>query len=323
MTLLPSDRKAAAFFFFSSRGDSDSEGELESLSSLVLHDDQVFSSAEEASEYELSDHENDTPATAKFLLRPKYGREYFYKTTDDREAASKIKAKPIKPKREDRKPTEKTTITPSTRKEEDLILTRGDITKKLTEILTLRGRKSIDRREQVDALKELADVAKKLKLPSLEAHLKLQVASAIFDIMVGQATIAMPRDLWGEALTMLNEALTLADENPVIVLDSKLVDTAPTEDVAFSMHLSLSPFVTKLEYELTKALQLVDYRDAEEYQQRVDDELEFLKLAERAQDYYHRNELYSHCIHLALRQLEHVFFRTDDEHSHLLMFPQF
>ncbi|KAL0223602.1 hypothetical protein P9112_002992 [Eukaryota sp. TZLM1-RC] len=327
--LLPSHQGAAALFFFSTRGDTDSESEVESVSSLSIHGDNVFSSAEESFDSDFSDADNEQPTTSRFLNRPKLGRAYFLKSTQDREAASQTKAKPVKPtkpKREERKPIEKPKIeaTPEEGEEERLLLSSADIVKRLNEILSLRGRKSVDKRDQVESLRELAEVAQKLELPSLEAHLKLQVVSAIFDIMVGQASAsAMPQNLWQDACTLLNEALALAEEHEDVVLDSKTLTEENSEEVAedqtLSMHLSLLPFVIKLEYELSKALQLIDYR-ADDYKSRVADEWKFLQLAERAQNYFDSRRMSSHSMQVALRRVEHLHFRTPNNEGQLLNF---
>ncbi|KAL0210664.1 hypothetical protein RCL1_005100 [Eukaryota sp. TZLM3-RCL] len=322
--LLPLDPGAAAkFFFFDAYTDTDLESVTSEAAPSV-----TYSSAEESSDVDLSDAETDQPSVPRFLNRPKLGREYFLKSTDDREAATKVKAKVTKPKREERKLERvdhvPVSITPQKIQEE--FLSRGDINKKLLEVNALRGRKSVDKQEIVITLLKLVESAKRLKFPALVANLKLHVVSAIFDMLIGQVgSIAMPQNQWQAACKLMNEALELAEEHSEVVLDSKaLLDR--TEDAGIDSiivsPLSLLPFILKLEQELTKSLQITDYRSAD-YQSRLDDELDFLKLTERAQKYYQKEKLSHHLIQVSQRQLEHLYFKTPNNLNNLLAFGEF
>eukprot|EP00193_Tetraselmis_chui_P013756 CAMPEP_0177770216 /NCGR_PEP_ID=MMETSP0491_2-20121128/10794_1 /TAXON_ID=63592 /ORGANISM="Tetraselmis chuii, Strain PLY429" /LENGTH=962 /DNA_ID=CAMNT_0019287391 /DNA_START=118 /DNA_END=3006 /DNA_ORIENTATION=+ len=203
-------------------------------------------------------------------------------------------------------------------KKKDKILTMKpeDITyvmvrNKLQEININRGKKGTDRKEQVEMLTYLASISKG---PSQKLEVLLQIVGALFDINPSLST-TMATPLWKRCVKTILEILDVLAENPHISIDDKAevveYEDEPPADTEGGVKVwgNLVAFVERLDDEMFKVLQVTDPH-TNEYLERLKDEPVFLALASLTTDYVVRIGDYASVSRLALRRMEHLYYKT-------------
>ena len=89
------------------------------------------------------------------------------------------------------------------------------IAAKLREVVTVRGKKGVDRQEQVDMLQYLAGVAKG---PAQRTQALVHLVSALFDVNPSMAS-HMAAPLWRRCVSTLFEVVDLLAAHPYIAMD--------------------------------------------------------------------------------------------------------
>eukprot|EP00891_Asterochloris_glomerata_P007222 jgi/Astpho2/7222/fgenesh1_pm.00113_%23_10_t len=186
------------------------------------------------------------------------------------------------------------------------------VTKKLKEIVMARGKKGVDRNEQVDMLTYLATVAKG---PVQKMDVLIQVVSALFDINPSMSThMAVP--LWKRCVGTLLEVLQLLQDEHWIQVDEFYEPPAedrledPPAGQPAKVWGNLVGFLERLDDEHFKSLQVIDPH-TNAYLERMKDEPLFLALAQKVTDYLERQNDERNQAKVALRRVEHFYYKTD------------
>jgi translation initiation factor 3 subunit C len=90
-----------------------------------------------------------------------------------------------------------------------------------------------------------------------------------------------------------------------------VVDDEVDEDGVLHVPGELAAFVLRMSSQFTKALQKTDPHTFD-YVNRLEDESLFLELAEKTQAYYERQGDHNNATRLALRRMEHLYYKHDD-----------
>ncbi|BDA51264.1 Eukaryotic translation initiation factor 3 subunit C [Coccomyxa sp. Obi] len=185
------------------------------------------------------------------------------------------------------------------------------VNKKLQEIVLSRGKKGIDRQDQVDMLTYLATVAKG---PYQKVEVLVHVVSALFDINPSMSTHMVPA-LWRRCIGVLFEVLELLEANPHIIMDEHYegndeMTEEPEAGVDVRVWGNMVAFLERLDDEHFKSLQVIDPH-TNQYLDRLKDEPLFLALAQKVSDHFTRIGDTKSLARVALRRMEHFYYKTD------------
>eukprot|EP00882_Tetradesmus_deserticola_P006590 GHRQ01006939.1.p1 GENE.GHRQ01006939.1~~GHRQ01006939.1.p1 ORF type:complete len:782 (+),score=486.53 GHRQ01006939.1:187-2532(+) len=187
------------------------------------------------------------------------------------------------------------------------------VAKKLRDIATSRGRKGTDKQEQVEMLQFLANVAK--GVPQ-KLEVLLQLVGSLFDLSPGISNY-MKVGLWKRCMLVMLEIMDTLTANQNIVLDDtaepsedRTAEPVAGEDGMIRVWGNLVAFVERLDDEMFKSLQVIDPH-THEYMARLRDEPVFLALAQKVHDYLARIGDTRNQPKVALRIIEHFYFKTD------------
>uniref|UniRef100_A0A383WAN8 Eukaryotic translation initiation factor 3 subunit C n=1 Tax=Tetradesmus obliquus TaxID=3088 RepID=A0A383WAN8_TETOB len=184
---------------------------------------------------------------------------------------------------------------------------------KLREIVTSRGRKGTDKQEQVEMLQFLANVAK--GVPQ-KLEVLLQLVGSLFDLSPGISNY-MKVGLWKRCMLVMLEIMDTLQANETIVLDDsaepseeRTAEPVAGEDGKVRVWGNLVAFVERLDDEMFKSLQVIDPH-THEYMARLRDEPVFLALSQKVHDYLARIGDVRNQPKVALRLIEHFYYKTD------------
>ncbi|CAL8466376.1 g5912 [Coccomyxa elongata] len=185
------------------------------------------------------------------------------------------------------------------------------VNKKLQEIVLSRGKKGIDRQDQVDMLTYLATVAKG---PYQKVEVLVHVVSALFDINPSMSTHMVPA-LWRRCIGVLFEVLELLEANPHIIMDEHFegndeMTEEPEAGVDVRVWGNMVAFLERLDDEHFKSLQVIDPH-TNQYLDRLKDEPLFLALAQKVSEHFTRIGDTKSLARVALRRMEHFYYKTD------------
>lgn len=187
----------------------------------------------------------------------------------------------------------------------------------LKTISELRGKKNIDKAEQVAVLESLLeDVLPTQKLFEIITVYQM-LLSVRFDALLNQ--LYMPIDLWKQNEKDLTDFLLLLEKLVGQYWVSEL--GVPTDDIDLEPPAnengvkvilgSVAALVERLDDEFTRSLQNADPHSIE-YIERLKDEAGLYALIVRAQVYVELTTSVSeHLARIALRRLDHVYFKPD------------
>lgn len=190
------------------------------------------------------------------------------------------------------------------------------VDKKLREALLSRGRKGTDRQEMVEQLSHLATIAKN---PPQRIETLLHLVSAQFDINPSMTT-HMPVDAWKRCVSTVDELLQELEQSANV----KLAESAASEDPAqgkswlrgydpkaeYTVAGGVVSHIERLDDEHFKSMQCTDPHSPE-YMPRVRDEKELCKLFDAGISFCDRVGDSVGAARLALRQLEHVYYKPE------------
>eukprot|EP01113_Clastostelium_recurvatum_P043155 TRINITY_DN708_c0_g1_i7.p1 TRINITY_DN708_c0_g1~~TRINITY_DN708_c0_g1_i7.p1 ORF type:complete len:1073 (-),score=341.18 TRINITY_DN708_c0_g1_i7:156-3374(-) len=204
-------------------------------------------------------------------------------------------------------------------------MTPEQVDKRLSELLSNRGKRNTDRLAQIEQLDMLASYAKSdTQLINILMHL----VSAHFDANPSMASY-MPVQLWRNSYKYLARIMTILAKNTSLVLVEDQADpeaaslSASTsslnassdsvsgESSVVSGGSSLVAYIERLDDEFVKSLQVIDPHTSE-YVTRLQDEQSFLDIAETVQAHYEqRVQNLQRASRVAARRLEHLYYKTN------------
>jgi len=192
------------------------------------------------------------------------------------------------------------------------------VDKKMREIMMSRGKKGVDKHEQVEALKYLITVA---KTTAQKIEVMVNLISSYFDVMPSMST-HLPVAVWRKTTGQLLELMVILKENPNIVMDATYDadaerdeddDQAPVDenpDAPIKVWGNLLAFLERLD-EMFKSLQVIDPH-TQDYVYLLKDEPVFMVLAHLISDYFERQGDHISVSKVSLRRLEHVYHKREE-----------
>mmetsp|Transcript_33827 Transcript_33827/g.40896 ORF Transcript_33827/g.40896 Transcript_33827/m.40896 type:complete len:1053 (+) Transcript_33827:89-3247(+) len=193
------------------------------------------------------------------------------------------------------------------------------VNKKMMEIVMSRGKKGVDRHENVEALKYLTTVSK--SVPQ-KLEVMVHMVSALFDLTPSMST-HLPTAIWKRSTNVILEMIEVLNENPEIIMDETAENSnanaqeAETPENQTRVFGSLMGFLERLDDELFKSLQCIDPH-TKEYRNRLQDEPTLLIVAEQISDYFARIGDTASVARVALRRIEHIYFKPPDVYDALV-----
>lgn len=94
--------------------------------------------------------------------------------------------------------------------------------------------------------------------------------------------------------------------------DAANTQTEEEKDTPLPVTLNLMAFIERLDDEWMKSLQSTEISNS--YIDRLGDESKILSVAARAQKYYEKENKMKHVARLAMRRVEHIYYKLD-QHS--------
>ena len=195
------------------------------------------------------------------------------------------------------------------------------VDKKLRDLIASRGKKGTDRHENVETLAYIATVA---TCAAQEVEVLIMLISAQFDIS-GSMSTHMPIPIWKKCVNNLLRIDSLLKSNSQITLtENTEPDAKPTpEEIVAGAPVqlwgSMCAFCERLDDEYFKSMQSIDPH-TKEYMLRMQDESLFVVLASEMVTYYEKRGEKETTSKLALRLLEHLYYKPEPVYEALRKF---
>lgn len=189
------------------------------------------------------------------------------------------------------------------------------VREKLAEAQLQRGRKGFSRQEQLNLLLFLRHHAKGR---AQEVAVVLALISLMFDLMPASAT-HLPAALWRRSVLYMTQVLDIIESDPDVDVEELIgaaedplakQDEPPEAGTHVRVPGNLVGLVERLDEELFKCLQVTDPH-TNEYLARLKDEAVLLAMAQRVSKYLESRGDMAGVSRVALRRLEHYYFKTD------------
>eukprot|EP01132_Coremiostelium_polycephalum_P005374 gene5374-6706_t len=307
----PSKPVAKSSFFKKSK---DSESDEDSEEDSEDDDSDWSSDSESESESDSSSDGGDT------------SRKWFTKATSkvDKPAPAIGKKPAVGPKKTTPTTTTATTGTavgagttkspvssPVTTAGDQAELTQEQILKQLDSVIASRGKKGTNPARQIEQLEKIYTLIQGEK----EAfNVLYNLISAQFDT----ASIQLPLSItvWRSVLENISKLLSILQKNPHFILALEHQDPKLEKGQVVVRGNLLSLFET-LDDEFSKSLQTIQY-PSQDYINRLADEPSLMDLGNRIQEYYEKIGNNGACAKIAIRLIEHIYFRSSPENQSLL-----
>ncbi|KAK9880665.1 hypothetical protein WA026_011902 [Henosepilachna vigintioctopunctata] len=185
------------------------------------------------------------------------------------------------------------------------------VIKKLSEIMAARGKKRTDRREQIELLHELQNVADQHNLgPAIIVKIKLAIISAFFDYNP-KVSDAMKPEYWLKLLDRMSETLDVLLCNPTLVVSESVTEESENlEESPYKIQGCILTLVERLDDEFIKLLKECDPH-SNEYVERLKDEVKVSAVMDKTMKYLERFKVSSEMCRIYLRKIEHLYYKFD------------
>ena len=190
-------------------------------------------------------------------------------------------------------------------------ITYGMIMKKSHELILARGRKGTDKEDQAKTMEFMVKVS---KTQSQRGQMMLNLISAYFD-MTSSLSTHLPIPIWNRCCETILSLLKLLETYSYVTVedtyeqDYSEEQEGPTEGDAVTIAGNLLGCLERLDDEWFKSLQVIDPH-TEDYINRLKDEPVILAVAQKVSNYFAKAGEPSIVSKIALRQIEHFYFKT-------------
>lgn len=182
------------------------------------------------------------------------------------------------------------------------------IAKRVQMVVEKRGRRGVDKMEQMRILKRLAELAETV---SPQCHLEVlgHLISAEFDTTSGVFT-SMPLQIWMETFAGVKLLLSIMEQNKgaYLVPLAGLAESSTPEEIQQMSASILTSFVERLDDDLTKSLQSTDVH-SDEYKERLGKSIDILALLWRTFCFLDERGFKAQAATVALKVNEHMHYK--------------
>ncbi|KAI0212557.1 Eukaryotic translation initiation factor 3 subunit C [Lamellibrachia satsuma] len=204
----------------------------------------------------------------------------------------------------------------------DAEVTHENVLKKLSEIISVRGKKGTDRSGQLNLLEELRNIAKAKSLgTAMDIKILFHIVASIFDYNPNIATCMKP-DMWDKCVESVAELLAiLAASGDEIICGSNISEDSETFSGAapYCIRGCILTMVERMDDEFVKMLQACDAHSTE-YIDRLKDETKVCEIINDLQKYLESQLLadeelspitVEEICRVYLRRIGHLYYKFD------------
>ncbi|KAJ6216740.1 hypothetical protein RDWZM_007897 [Blomia tropicalis] len=155
--------------------------------------------------------------------------------------------------------------------------------KKLIEVMAMRGKKRVDRLDQIDMLNELLTINRQNNFgPALEVKILLGLQSALTDY---GSSSCMKVDVWRKYLDNMDLLIELLNANPEMAISETIPeDQESFQNLPYKVQGCILTWIEKMDEEFVKMLQVCDAHSPD-YIERLRDEIRVVDIIERVRKY--------------------------------------
>ena len=187
------------------------------------------------------------------------------------------------------------------------------MSKKLVEVLAMRGKKRIDRTDQIDMLTELHIISEQHNLgPALSVKIQFGIISAIFDYN-SNINSCMKSEMWEKCLDTSEDVIDILIKNPDISVGENIAEESEVFVAPpYRVHGCVLTLIERMDEEFTKMLQGCDAHSPE-YLERLKDEIRVCAIIERLQEYLETNGRgnASELCRIYILRIDHIYYKFD------------
>lgn len=198
--------------------------------------------------------------------------------------------------------------------QKDQDITHEAVTKKLQEIIAVRGKKGTKRGDQVSLLEELRDIASENNLGAgIQVKLRFNINAALFDYNPVVSSCMRP-EAWVQCLDAVEQLLEYLKENPTIQLSQNILEEQ--EEVVtepYKLRGCIFSTVERMDDEFTRMLQACDAHSPE-YIERLKDERRICTIIDSLAAYATTEESHAtidEICRINLTKIKHVYYKFD------------
>merc|ERR1711874_831694 len=196
--------------------------------------------------------------------------------------------------------------------EKDAEINHQLVIQKLKEIMAARGKKRTNRKEQIDLLHELYNIAEEHNLGiGISAKIKLAIISSIFDYNP-KISAAIKPEYWEKCMPEVEHLLKIVSEHEkdLIIGDGINDDSEQFETAPYRIRGCYLAVVERMNEEFHKVLKGCDAH-SNEYVARLRDEDRVMEILEKAQKLLEKTKNSSEMCRIYLQRIDHIYFKFD------------
>ncbi|RXG59277.1 Eukaryotic translation initiation factor 3 subunit C [Armadillidium vulgare] len=185
------------------------------------------------------------------------------------------------------------------------------VVKKLSEIMAARGKKGTDRKEQIELLHELFNIAKENTL-GLPVQIKIQF-NLIMSIYDYNPSVSDPMkvDFWEKILVKIDELLDMLSITAELAIGEHITEESESlEKPPYRVRGCVLTIVERMDEEFIKLLKACDAH-SNEYVVRLRDEIQTCKIIDKLLQYEEEHGMPSDICRIYLRKIEHLYYKYD------------
>lgn len=189
------------------------------------------------------------------------------------------------------------------------------IKKKRDELISQRGKKTIDPSDNIEHFKLLIQLSKEAELGAgIEVMLNVDILASQFDYTTFAS--CMKDDVWNRCLEYMDHLITLLEEHPEVELYDTLKDDEEnysSPDRPYKIHGNILVFVERMDEEFTKVLQATDPHSTD-FVTKLEGEARVEKIIKRVQEYLEKRHAGTGptvLCRMYIRRIEHLYYKID------------
>ncbi|OTF77315.1 hypothetical protein BLA29_010646, partial [Euroglyphus maynei] len=160
--------------------------------------------------------------------------------------------------------------------------------KKLIEVMAMRGKKRVDRLDQLDMLNELLAISRQNNFgPALEVKILLGLQSALADYGSGNS---MKSEIWKKYLQNMETIVEILDKNPDLIIQETIQeDQESFQNPPYIVQGCVLTMLEKMDEEFIRLLQNCDPHSPD-YVEKLCDETRLIRIISKIRSYLEYND---------------------------------
>ncbi|XP_063867865.1 eukaryotic translation initiation factor 3 subunit C-like [Scylla paramamosain] len=183
--------------------------------------------------------------------------------------------------------------------------------KKLNEIMAARGKKGTDRKEQIELLHELLNVARDNNLgPAIYVKIQFNIIMSIYDYNPSVSD-PMKTEFWEKVLVKIDELLDMLIQNPELTIGEQVTEeTESLEKTPYLVRGCVLTIVDRMDEEFIKLLKACDAH-SNEYIVSLRDEIRVCAIIDKLLKYKEEKGMPADICRVYLRKIEHLYYKYE------------